>query len=393
MSVPMRRRLLLPLGLVAVAGLLYLAFRPKPLRVDVAQAIRGPLAVTVEAEGETRVRDRYVVAAPVAGRLTRVQLKAGDSVRRDAVVALLAPAPLDARGREQAEARLEAARDTRRMAAAAAEQARAALAQAERTAVRAESLAARNLEPQAAREDAQTLVATRSSELEAADFRAQAAAHDVQVAQAALLAAGNAGDARTALRLHAPVSGVVLRVVEESERVILAGAPILELGDPATLEVVSDLLSTDAIKVHPGDTVLLRDWGGDGPLRARLRRVEPSGFTKVSALGVEEQRVNVIADFIDPPGRLGDRFKVDLAIVIWQGQDVLQVPTSALFRRAGHWQVFVVEKGRARSRAVEVGEQGPLAAQIVRGINPGETVIVHPSDRVDDGVRVTSSGS
>lgn len=387
----MRRRAVLlwvPL-LLATAGLLYWAFRPAALRVELGAVTRGPLTITVDAEGETRVRTRYVVAAPVNGRLVRLTLDEGDTVARGQVVATVTPAPLDPRARDEARARLESARDAHRMAQEAVAQARAALDQARRASARADSLAARRVESAAAREDAATLVVTRSKELAAAEFRADAAGHEVEAARAALLSAGDGGGG-PAVRLAAPVSGTVLRVIEESERVVAAGTPVLEIGDPRRLEVVADLLSTDAVKVAAGDTVLLENWGGDHPLRAVLRRVEPSGFTKVSALGVEEQRVNVVADFVDPPGPLGDRFRVDVRIVVWQGRDVLQVPTSALFRRAGAWHLFVAHGGRARLRPVEVGESGPLATQVLRGVNPGEAVILHPSDRVDDGVRISA---
>jgi HlyD family secretion protein len=220
-------------------------------------------------------------------------------------------------------------------------------------------------------------------ELESAQFRAQAAAHDVEVARAALLAG-----AGTAIPLRSPVTGRVLRIPERSERVVLAGTPLLELGDPAKLEIVADLLSSDAVRVMPGDAMLIEGWGGGTTLRGRLRRVEPSGFTKVSALGVEEQRVNVIGDFVDLPGAIGDRYRVEVRIVVWEGRDVLQVPTSALFRHGDGWSVFVIEQGRARQRDVRVDHRGTFETEIVQGLNEGDVVVRNPSDRIADGLRV-----
>jgi HlyD family secretion protein len=241
----------------------------------------------------------------------------------------------------------------------------------------------------AAREDAQLLATTRRRELEAATSRAETAAHDVEIARGALLAASPAsGSSGPRTDVRAPVSGRVLRVLEESERVLPAGTTILELGDPARLEIVSDLLSTDAVKVRPGDTMLVEEWGGDRPLRARVRLVEPSGFTKVSALGVEEQRVNVIADLVDSTGPLGDRFRVLARVVLWGSDRVLKVPVSALTRQGEGWAAFVVQGGRARSRPVTVGHRGAFEAEVTSGLREGEEVVAYPSDLIREGVRV-----
>lgn len=367
---------------LAAAGAIAL-LRPAPLAVETVPAARAPMRVTVDEEGETRVRDRYVVAAPVAGRVARIALREGDLVAAGAVVARVLPAPLDARAREQATARVAEAEDAQRAADAGVTQARAALAQARRSRDRAQQLAAKNLIAPEERERAELDETTRAQEVESAAFRAQAAAHDVEVARAALLAG-----AGHAISLHSPIRGRVLRIPERSERVVPAGAPLVELGDPARLEIVADLLSSDAVKVKPGDPMLIEGWGGGTTLRGRLRVVEPSGFTKVSALGVEEQRVNVIGDFVDPPGALGDRYRVEVRIVVWEGSSALQVPASALFRHGDGWSVFVVERERARQRDVQVGHRTAFEAEIVHGLEDGEVVVRHPTDRIAEGVRV-----
>lgn len=376
------KRIALGAAAVLVAAGAFALLRPVPMPVATVRAARGPMQVTVDEEGETRVRDRYVVAAPVAGRVARITLREGAAVVPGTTVARVFPAPLDPRGREQAAARVEAAGDAQRAADAAVAQARAALEQARRGSERAQRLAAQNLIAPEERERAELQETTRARELESADFRAQAAAHGVEEARAALVAG------QSAVPLHAPVRGRVLRVPERSERVVPAGTPLVELGDPSKLEVVADLLSADAVNVKPGAVVLIEGWGGGAALRGRLRVVEPSGFTKVSALGVEEQRVNVIVDFVDPPGALGDRYRVEVKIIVWEGANVLRLPASALFRRGEGWSVFVVERGLARQRDVAVGHRNPFEAEIVQGLAEGDPVIRHPSDRVADGARV-----
>ena len=383
-------------AVIAVAVGVALVIRPSPVPIELATISRGPLQVTVDEEGMTRVRDRYTVAAPFAGQLSRITLKEGDLVGKGQVVARLDPAPLDPRAREQAEARLHSAEDAKRVADAALHQARDNYDQAVRDQSRADSLAAQGLLSPQDLERARLQETNRLREIEAADYKAQAAQHDVEQARAALLAVTGPGPGgRTAIDLKAPVAGRVLRVVEPDVRVVPAGAPVLELGDPGRLEVVSDLLSSDAVKVAPGDTMLVEEWGGGKTLRARVRVVEPSGFTKVSALGVEEQRVNVVGDFIDPPTPLGDRYRVQVRVVVWQTPDVLLVPGSALFRRGTEWQVFVVSNGRAHRRTVEIGHRGAEATEVVKGLAPGDQVIRFPTDRIDEGVRVkaTRSGS
>ena len=325
-----------------------------------------------------------MTAAPVAGRLERITLHPGDAVAAGEVVAQLDPAPLDPRSRQQAEARLAAAEASQREADARVRSGRAALDQARKTLQRLERLARDQVIAADALDAARTAAQTAESDLEAARYRARAAAFDAANARAALLE--GAGE-RESVPVLAPVDGRVLRVCEECEKVVPAGTPLLELGNPGDLEVVVDVLSTDAVQIQAGAPMFLD--AGDGKLlRGRVRTVEPSGFTKVSPLGVEEQRVNVIGDLIDRPAALGDRFRVEAQIVLWEGEGVLQVPAGALFREGESWAVFTVENGRARRRPVRIGHRNPDAVEILDGLTAGETVVVHPSDAIEEGVRV-----
>ncbi|HSK77010.1 MAG TPA: HlyD family efflux transporter periplasmic adaptor subunit, partial [Thermoanaerobaculia bacterium] len=328
------KRLILILSLLGVVAFAGMALRPRPVTIETARAARGPLRVTVDEEGETRVRHRYILAAPVAGRLERIALDEGDAVTVGQVVVRLDPAPLDSRGREQAEARLASARAAEREAEARVAHERAAVAEARRRLARAERLGAEKIIPAEELDAARTTVRTAESDLEAASFRARAAAYDVESARAALLESRPGGPAGgQAIELRSPVAGSVLRVCQECEKVVEAGAELIELGDPGDLEVVVDVLSTDAVKIRPGAPMWLDAGAESGEeLQARVRTIEPSGFTKVSPLGVEEQRVNVIADLVDPPGRLGDRYRVEARIVLWEEKNVLKIPAGALFR-------------------------------------------------------------
>jgi HlyD family secretion protein len=378
------KRLVLVLVLLGAAALATAVLRPRPVSVETGTVARGPLQVSIEEEGETRIHHRYVTAAPVAGRLERITLHPGDAVAAGEVVAHLDPAPLDPRSRQQAEARLAAAQASQREADALVRSERAALDQARKTLQRVERLARDKVIAADELDAARTTAKAAESTLEAARQRAQAAGFDVANARAALLEGAGSGESVPVL---APVDGRVLRVCEECEKVVPAGTPLLELGDPGEMEVVVDVLSTDAVQIQPGVPMLFD--AGDGKLlRGRVRTVEPSGFTKVSPLGVEEQRVNVIGDLVDRPPGLGDRFRVEAQIVVWESNDVLQVPAGALFRDGESWAVFILEEGRARRRPVRIGHRNPDAVEILDGLKAGERVIVHPSDAIEDGVRV-----
>jgi HlyD family secretion protein len=376
----------LGLGLLA---LLVLALMPKPLAVELATVEAGTLQVTVDEDGETRARDRYVVAAPAAGRVSRIDLRDGDAVAQGQPVAELWPLPLSSRERAEQLARIAAAEAALREAQSRSARSEADLAQRKRERVRTDELVSnRFVSPQAA-EQARSAETLAAEEAAAAKARVRAAAADLEAARAALLAI-DAGRAGGAVTIRAPVAGRVLRIPERSERVVVAGTGLMTLGDPARLEVVVDVLSQDAVKVRPGMPVLLEGWGGPKALRAQVRTVEPFAFTKVSALGVEEQRANIVADFVDPPGALGDGYRVEARIVVWSAENVLKVPASALFRQGEKWAAFVSENGRARLRQVEVGQRSALEAQILDGLKAGEQVVRHPSNTIEDGTRVVA---
>jgi HlyD family secretion protein len=376
-------------GLAAAGALAWLFFAPEPVVVEMATATRGPLEVTVDQEGEVRVHDRYEVAAPVAGKLVRVNLHDGDAVKAGDVVAELEPSPLDARGRDEAIARVEVARASVREAEKRVEQAAAMLAQERSELTRVERLVAERFVSPEAADKARTAVRTGVAELEAASARVAAARSEEKVAQAALLALPSSdGKAGRVVKLTSPVTGRVLRVNQQSERTVPAGTPVMVIGDPSKLEIVADVLSSDAVKIKPGAMAWLEEWGGDKRLRATVRLVEPYAFTKVSALGIEEKRVNVVMDPVDPLGPLGDGYRVEARIVIWSATDVLKVPASAVFRSKDGWAVFTVEEGRARERPVDVRARSSLEAEIKSGIAVGATVIKYPTNEVAEGVRV-----
>lgn len=386
---PARKRYLYAALAVLGIGVIVMELRPEPVPVEVTIIGRGPLLVTVDEDGETRAHDRYIISAPVAGRTARIELHEGDAVRRGQAVARLWPVPLSARERQEQLARIDSARALVRAAEERVRHAEADHAQARRDRERIEGLLHDGMVSPQDAEEARLVETTSDNEAQAVRFQAQAAQADLESTRAALLALDGArGGVPAVISLRSPVDGKVLRIPDKSERVVEAGAPLAMVGDPTQLEVVVDLLSTEAMKVKPGMPMLLQGWGGDRELHARVRLVEPLAFTKVSALGVEEQRVNVIADFVDPPGSLGDAFRVEARVVLWSGEDVLRVPASALFRHGEGWSVFVVEGGRARRRDVVPAHRGALEVEIVKGLRAGEQVIRHPSNDVDDGRRV-----
>jgi HlyD family secretion protein len=322
----------------------------------------------------------------VSGRLERITLREGDRVSRGQTVAWIAPLPLDSSSRQIASARLRSAEALRSEATSRIDQARVALDQSRNTERRRAALLAAGAISPEQREQASADVRSREKDLAAALSRARAATADIEAARAALMPTG--GSYAQAVPVRSPVKGRVLRVPEPSERVIAASAPILELGDASALEVISDVLSSDAVRIDPGDSVEIVEWGGDKPLSGRVRSIEPSAFTRVSALGVDEQRVNVLVDLLDAPPSLGDGFRVEIRATVWESSDVLTVPSSALFQRGGSWTVFVVENERARMRRVEIGHRTGASVEITGGLKSGEKVVLFPSDKVDDGSKV-----
>jgi HlyD family secretion protein len=378
--------------LVALAGAV-LALRPRPVPVDVAQAERGALVVAIEEPGVTRVKDRYTVSAPVTGHASRLSLEAGDAVREGDSLAELAPALsplLDERTRAEAEARLGAALSAQGQARAMATRARVARELSDQELARARPLAQAGSLAKQALEQAEFSARLRAEEETSAVFAGKVASEEVRLARAALGRNGQDAVDRH-LNVLAPVSGRVLRVHQKSAGVVQAGTPMVEIGDPRALEVVVDLLTTDAVHVKPGTPVVIQGWGGDAPLAGKVSRLEPSAFTRPSALGVDEQRVNVIVALTDAPDRwsaLGDGYRVEARLVLWRGDDVLRVPQGAVFRYGEGWAVYALRGDTAALTPVRIGHRGDTEVEIVSGLSPGAAVAVHPGDRVKHGVRV-----
>ena len=382
-------------GVVLIAALVF-GFLPRAIVVDVQHASRAPLSVTVEEEGQTRVIDRYVVSAPVAGFARRISLDVGDPVEVGEVLLELEPLRsdvLDPRSRAEAEARVASAQS--------------ALLEAEQqiTAARAdEELSRLDLERKEKLREIQyvsegeldrAVASARSAKakMRSAVFGMDVAKHELEAAQTALeySAATNGSESPERVAVTAPVSGRVLRLIRESEGVVTSGQALLEIGNPKALEVEVDVLSADAVRITTGTPVLFYRWGGTTPLEGVVRVVEPTGFRKISALGVEEQRVWVISDITSPPDeweRLGDGYRVETSFVLWHDDDVLQVPASALFRDSGDWSVYRIIDGRARLTRVRPGRRNGLSAEVTDGLSAGDAVIIHPGDDVADGVRV-----
>jgi HlyD family secretion protein len=391
------RRKLLPYFIgAALLVALYFGFRAGPVQVETAVAERGPLVVSVFEEGKTRIRHRHTISPPVSGFLNRVELRAGAPIQAGkTLLAVIEPASspfLDPRARAEAEARLRATEIAKQSRQAELERANVALELAQKERARAEHLRKTQVISAQEWDLAESRVQLLERERNVAAFALRVADFEIAQARAALLQAQRPGDdGAEPLRILSPIDGYVLNVFQESARPIAAGEPIMEVGDPRDLEAEIELLSSDAVAVEVGADVSIERWGGPTPLRARVSVVERAGFTKISALGVEEQRVRVRVDFLDPmtPGReLGDRFRVEARIVTWRGEDVLQVPTGALFRRGGDWMTFVAAEGRAEARRVEITHHNGVAAEVRDGLTVGERVIVHPPDSVSEGVRV-----
>jgi len=380
---------------VAIIAAFAWAFAPRPVPVEIATVREARFEQTVDEDGKTRVRNRYVISAPLTGRLARITLDVGDRVTAGAPVARLtptAPALLDARTVRELHERVGAAEANLVEAQAEVARAAAVLEQARTDLARQRKLEAEGFLSSAGREQTELTVRTQGRALEAAHAARHAADHTLAQARAALMQAREPGDARLRpLAITSPVTGRVLKLDQQSEAVVPIGTPLLEIADADDLEMVIDVLSTDATRITEGSPVAV-DAGSGAPLAGRVRRIEPAAFTKVSALGVEEQRVNVIVDFLSPPEQwrtLGDGFRVDAKIVVLAREQAVVVPVAALFRQGADWNVFVIEGGRARLRAVKVGGRNPTEAWIEEGLEPGERVIVYPGDTVTDGRRVT----
>jgi HlyD family secretion protein len=388
------RRALLA-AVVAAAGVgVVLALRPRPVPVDAAPVTRGPLIVAVQESGKTRVKDRYVVSAPTTGSLSRLPLDPGDTVAEGQTLGEIAPSfspLLDPRARAQAQARLGAALSAVSQAQAQATRAASGRELAEHALARVQRMAKGGAVSAQAVEQAEFDARMRAQEEASASFATKVAAQDLRAARAALAVDLGKSSRDGHVDVIAPASGRVLRVMQKSAGIVPAGTPILEVGDPSALEVIVDLLTTAAVQVAPGTPVSIDGWGGEGTLNGRVRLVEPSGFTKPSALGVDEQRVNVVVAITDPHQRwaaLGDNYRVETRLVLWRGDDVVQVPQGAIFRHGDGWAAYRVDGGRTSLVTVQVGHRGDTNVEITGGLSVGQTVIVHPGERVKDGGRV-----
>lgn len=371
--------------------------RPQPVLVQTAAVERGRLAITVEEEGKTRVADRFVISAPVAGVLARIRLKVGDTVTEGRPITTLTPARpvfLDTRSRAETEARIAAAEAA---VHTAEQQVRAA--EADATLARTQLGRIRKLVdsgdlPAESLDRARTLADQTEAALAAARSAVDQARKSAEALRVTLRETTSAAPDAEAVPVISPVGGRVLRVVRESEGVVQAGEPLVEIANARALEVEVELLSADAVRISPGTRVEFLRWGGGNPLEGRVRRIEPTAFTKISALGVEEQRVRVILDFISPQQRwerLGDGYRVEARFYLWENDSVLKVPATALFPHEGGWAVFVVEQGVARRRAVKLGQRNGLAGEVVEGLKEGDRVVLHPDTSVTDGVLVTEN--
>lgn len=383
-----------------IGGLLLLALIawglwPKPVIIETGVVARGPLTVRVSEEGKTRVRNRYVVAAPVAGKMRRVALKPGDEVKAgETLLTTIEPvvAPLlDPRARAQAEALVSAREAARKQAVESLEALRAAAKMADSELVRVRSVTRDGTLSVSDRERAEMEAAVKSAEVRAAEFSLQVIDYEIAQARAALERPG-ADSAGNLVEVKSPVSGRVLKVMRESEMVVAPGMEILEIGDAADIEIEAEILSRDAVSIKPGDSVEIEQWGGEAPLRGRVRRVEPAAFTKISALGVEEQRVIVLSDLVNPPEAaksLGDRYRVEVRVAVWHTDEALIVPAGALFREGNAWKTYVFRDGKAVLTAVEAGRSDGRFSQILSGLNEGDEVLLHPPDTVTAGTAVT----
>jgi len=385
-----------PLVLVLVVTVAWL-FRPAAVPVDLVAVARGPLMVSVSDEGETRVRDMYLVSSPVPGRMRRIELEAGDPVVADqTVIARIEPSDpsfLDVRSAAEAKAGVDAADAARQHADAQVRRAQADLDFARSELERIRTLARSHTVSENDLDAAERRARTADAALSEAQAERKVRESEYQVARARLMSPASrriAGEC-ACISVYSPVSGSVLRLVTESEGVVQSGTPLVEIGDPDRLEVVVDLLSADAVKVQPGQRAIIEAWGGARPLEGMVRRVEPFGFTKISALGIEEQRVNVVIDIREPRQqwqRLGHGYRVEPRIILWEGRDVLKVPLSAVFRQGQRWAVFVDVDGHAVLRTVDIGHENGLEAEVLAGLSPGERVVLHPGDRVSPGKRL-----
>lgn len=377
-----------------ILALIVKGLMPKPIPVETALVAPGPLTVSVLEEGKTRIRHRFVISAPVPALLDRIELRPGARVKKGEQIASFHPLPsnfLDPRAKSEAEARLEAAKAVESRSAASIQKARASLDLAEKEQIRSEELKRTGVISSREWDAARNQVEVLSRALKEAEFGLKVAQFERAQAEATLaFAQGDTGSAAD-LKILAPVTGYILNVYEESARPVTPGLALLEVGDPEDLEAEIELLSSDAVGVRPGAAVSIEQWGGERPLKGRVVLVEPGGYTKISALGVEEQRVKVRVEFAEPiptDHPLGDRFRVEARIETWHGDQVLQIPTGALFRKGNQWMTYRLQANRARLTKVQIAHNNGASAEVVEGLQKGDRVIVHPPETLADGVTV-----
>jgi HlyD family secretion protein len=386
------RWIVIAVGVLAIGGIAGMTLVGSPVEVDTAIVSRTGLSMLVSEDGHTRVRNRYVVTAPATGLLARIELTAGDDVEEGTVLATLFAAPSAPRNADVADAEISAAEAQRDQAAAQVQELETALAQAVQQADRTQRLADTSSVSTAALERAQLAVVSAQRQLDAGRAAVRAAEANLAALRAALLGVDYITLSDRGVEVTAPAIGKVLRILEGDQRVVTAGTPLIEIGDTTELEVVVAVLSEDAVRIRNGFPVQITEWGGEGTLDARVIRVEPDAFSQTSALGVQEQRVNIIASLIDPPAELGSGYRVQANIVIWSDEEAVTVPTSALFQRMGEWHVFAIVEGRASLTQVEIGHRSAQNAQVLGGLPDGSRVIVFPSEEIADGVDVAPSG-
>jgi HlyD family secretion protein len=380
------------LGLIA---LIASGLRTQPVEVELGELSPGPLTVHVIEEGKTRVRNRYVVSTPVAGQMGRVRLKAGDEVKAgDTVITVIEPALsplLDPRAKAQAEARVQMASAARQQAEEALQMTKTAAQFAKTNWERVNRVESKGTVSETDRDNAERDAAMRTQEVRSSEFAAKVAAFELEQAKAALLQLQSPAKDGAVVEVRSPVSGRILKLLQESAMPVTPGTAIVEVGDPADIEVEAEILSRDAVTIKPGAPVSIEQWGGQQPLQGRVRLVEPAAFTKVSALGVEEQRVIVLSDFTDPPTAvkaLGDRYRVEVKVAVWHADNVLLIPSGALFREGNFWKTFLFADGKAKRVTVEAGHSDGRMTEVLGGLKQGDVVLLHPPDTVKDGSAV-----
>jgi len=393
------RKLLLWSFFIGLGALIAVGLMPKPIEVEVATLARGPLTVNVIEEGKTRIRNRYIVSSPVAGQMRRVTLRAGDEVKGgETIIAVIEPSLsplLDARSKAQAQARVDGADAAREKAMQALAMSKTSLQFANTTWNRIKNIKEKGTVSDTDRDTAEMDAALRQREVQAAEFSLKVAEFELTQAKASLLQIESPGQSESVIEVRAPITGRVLRVQQESATIVTPGSSILEIGDPAEIEIEAEILSRDAVAIKPGTPVSVDQWGGAAPLQAIVRRVEPAAFTKVSSLGVEEQRVLVLADLVKPPPEakaLGDRYRVEVRIATWHEPDTLLIPAGALFREGNDWKTFLYDQNKARTANVQAGRTDGRMTQVLSGLNVGTQVLMHPPDTVKDGVAVKRRG-